>query len=54
MVKISSQTVLALVRYRYLHKSWKNSLCPWGESMGLIMHDFDQIQIFVMVHGIYV
>ena len=54
MVKISSQTVLALLRYRYLHKSRKNPHCPRGESMGLTMHDFDQIQIFVMAHRIYV
>ena len=46
-VKISSQTVLALLRYRYLYKSQKNPLCPRGESVGLIMRDFDQIQILV-------
>ena len=45
MVKISSQTVLALLRYRYLHKSWENAFCPRGESMGVIMRDFDQIRI---------
>ena len=43
MVNISSQTVLALLRYWYLHKSRKYPLCPPGESMGLIMRDFDQI-----------
>ena len=43
MVKISSQKVLALLRYRYLRKSQKNPLCRRGESMGLILHDFDQI-----------
>ena len=42
-VKISSQTLLALLGYRYLHKSRKNPLCPREESMGLIIRDFDQL-----------
>ena len=41
MVKVSSQTVLALLSYRYLHESHNNPLCPQGESMGLMMHGFD-------------
>ena len=43
MAKLLSQTVLTLQRYRYLHKSCNNPLCPRGESMGLIMRDFDRI-----------
>ena len=54
MMKSLSKTVLALLRYQYLHKSRKNPLCPRGESRGLIMRDFDQIQILMMVHRIYV
>ena len=46
MVKMSSQTVLALLTYQYLHKSRKNPLCPRGESIGLIMRDFDLIRIW--------
>ena len=54
MVKISSQTVLALLRYRYLHKSRNNLLCPGG-SMRLMMRGFDRIQItLLMVQGSYV
>ena len=53
MVKVPSQTVLALLRYRYLRKSCRNPLCPRGNLYGtIIMRDFDQIQItFLMVHG---
>ena len=55
MVKISSQTVLALLRYRYLHKSRNKPLCPRGESMGVMMRDFDRIRIsLLMVQGSYV
>ena len=49
MVKISSQTVLALLTYQYLHKSRKNPLCPLGEPRRLIMRDFDQIRVLIMV-----
>ena len=44
MAKISSQTMLALLRYRYLNESRNNPLCSRG-SIGLIMRDFDRIQI---------
>ena len=59
MVKNSSQTVLALLRYRYLHKSRNNPLCPpmggGGGIYGTNVRDFDRIQIrLLMVQGRYV
>ena len=54
MVKISSQAVIELLRYQYLHKPRNNSLCPRG-SMGLIMWDIGPIRIsLLIVNGNYV
>ena len=42
--------MLALLRYRYLHKSRNNPLCPQRKSMGLMMmRDFDRIQISLLI-----
>ena len=49
-----TQTVLVLLRYRYLHKVVIIHFVHGRESMGLFMCDFDQIRILVMVHRIYV
>ena len=54
MVTISSQIVLALLRYRYFHKS-RNNPFAHGGIYGTNMSDFDRLQIsLMMVQGSYV
>ena len=49
MVKIPSQAVLALLRYRYLRKPRNNLYLSTRESMRLIMRDFDKIRISLLM-----